>query len=58
VDRIPRLQAIGKLQDEAQLEDASETALDGYEAAYNIDNSGTPEDLLRNLTYILNREQR
>jgi dephospho-CoA kinase len=58
IDRIPRLQAIGKLQDEAQLEHASETALDAYEPHYTIDNSGTSEDLLRNLTYILNKEQR
>lgn len=58
VDRVARLKGNGKLQDEAQLEHVSETQLDDYPHDYLIDNSGTPEYLHRNLTYILNREQR
>jgi hypothetical protein len=57
-DRILRLRANGKLQDEAQLEHVSETALDDYTAADTIYNTSSPEHLLHQLTAILNREQR
>jgi dephospho-CoA kinase len=54
--RIDRLKANGKLQDEAQLEDTSETALDSYEADYTIVNDGTPEELAEQIRVILGRE--
>lgn len=57
-DRILRLRANGKLQDEAQLEHVSETSLDNYVAATTIYNTAGPEHLLDQLTTILNQEQR
>lgn len=56
--RVVRLKANGKLQDEAQLEHVSETALDDYPASHELYNGQTPDELLAGLTRILNREQR
>jgi len=57
-DRVQRLRANGKLQDEAQLEHESETALDAYIPDYILVNEGDPALLLEGLTTILNAEQR
>ena len=56
--RVARLQANGKLQDEAQMEDVSETALDSAVADYAIANTTTPEDLSNILSIIIEREMR
>lgn len=56
--RVARLRANGKLQDEAQLQHISETALDGFTADHTIDNSGGPDELLEQLVEILNKERR
>lgn len=55
--RIQRLQANGKLQDEAQLEHESETALDDQQADYTIDGSGEVAHAAAQLESILNRER-
>ena len=55
--RIERLKLNGKLQDEAQLEDTSETALDGYEVDHVIVNDGTPEEFGEQLLNVLGRER-
>lgn len=56
--RLARLQANGKLQDEAQLDHESETALDDVATDYVIDNSDDKLHLLERLTTILNVERR
>lgn len=56
--RVSRLRANGKLQDESQLEHESETSLDDFAPDYTILNHGTADELLEQLTDILNREQR
>jgi dephospho-CoA kinase len=56
--RVERLRANGKLQDESQLEHESETSLDDFAPDYTILNHGTADELLEQLTDILNREQR
>lgn len=53
--RLARLQANGRLQDEAQLEHVGELQLDDYEADYTIYNNGTREELHADLVAILNR---
>lgn len=56
--RIDRLKANGKLQDEAQLDDASETALDDYEPAYTITNDRNDKpELLAQMVEVLNKER-
>lgn len=57
-DRLARLQANGKLQDEAQLDHPSETALDYHDADYVIENTEGELHLLDRLTTILNVERR
>lgn len=54
--RVDRLRGNGKLQDEAQLADASETALDEFEVDYTLVNDGTPEELADQLRLVLQRE--
>lgn len=54
--RIVRLKANGKLQDEAQLVHASETALDGQKADYVINNDNkSHEELYGDVIDLLNR---
>jgi hypothetical protein len=53
-ERLLRLKANGKLQDESQLEHESETALDDFVADQTIYNSGGPDWLLEQLTEVLN----
>jgi hypothetical protein len=55
--RIDRLRQNGKLQDEAQLDHISETALDDFRHDYRIVNDGWPDSLPRELEHILNRER-
>lgn len=52
--RVARLQANGKLQDEAQLEHVSETALDKHHADHTIYNVGTPDELGHSLRAMVN----
>lgn len=54
--RVDRLKSIGKLQDEAQLEDTSETALDGFEADYTVTNEASLDELAIQVQAILKRE--
>lgn len=54
--RIVRLEHNGKLQDETQLEHASETALDGCSVDYAISNDGPRQELADALTKLLNKE--
>jgi dephospho-CoA kinase len=56
--RIRRLRGNGKLQDEAQLNDVSETALDDFEADYTITNNehGDELHLAQQIKEILTRE--
>ncbi len=56
--RIQRLIAIDKLQDEMQLVHVSETALDDTDADYDIPNTGTREDFEEQIVGVLNREAR
>lgn len=56
--RLARLQANGKLTDEAQLEHVSETALDESIADWSITNAGSPEELRADLIQVLNWLQR
>lgn len=53
--RLARLQANGRMQDEAQMENISETSLDHYDADHTIYNDTGPEDLLDVLANYLNR---
>ena len=55
--RLARLQANGKIQDEAQLEHSSETALDDYPADHTLINNASMGDLRYALADILNRYQ-
>jgi dephospho-CoA kinase len=54
--RIDRLKASGKWQNEAQLDDVSETAVDHLTADYTIFNAGTKIALVEALADILNKE--
>lgn len=56
-DRIERLKLNGKLQDEAQLEDTSETALDDYGADYTLFNDDTYDAFGEDIAVLLGREQ-
>ncbi len=56
--RIMRLRANGKLQDEADLDDPSETALDDFEVDYEVHNHTDRDGLRRQLAYILDRVAR
>ncbi len=56
--RILRLRANGKLQDEADLDDPSETALDDFEVDYEVHNHTDRDGLRRQLAYILDRVAR
>lgn len=58
--RVDRLRNNGKLQDEAQLEDPTETALDGDEfyADYTIENNGPWSDFARAVVQMLRDERR
>lgn len=56
--RVDRLLANGKLQDEAQLEHVSETALDDVIPDYVVTNTTTKGKLEEQLVTILNREGR
>jgi dephospho-CoA kinase len=56
--RVDRLKRSGRLQDDAQLEHASETALDGYRGDYRYaNNSPWPGDLHHFLDDVVNRER-
>ena len=55
--RIDRLKRNGRLQDEAQLSHESEAALDHWVADERIVNDGWPEDLLPDLTDIVNKHR-
>lgn len=55
--RRDRLRAIGKLQDESQLDDTSEMALDDYPNDATIENVLSPEEFGERLNYVLKREQ-
>lgn len=54
-DRVLRLRANGKLQDESQLEHESETALDGFDTDFAIHNDGDVDALVEQVEAILNR---
>lgn len=54
-ERVRRLKAIGKLQDEARLEHVSEVALDDFEHDFRVVNDGWTNDLANDLADILNR---
>lgn len=56
--RIMRLRANGKLQDVAQLQHTSETALDGYYMDYRIRNTATADDLYDEIVWVLDCEAR
>jgi hypothetical protein len=56
--RIDRLRAIGKLQDEAQLDHLSETAIDHLEADYTIENDQGEWELMDAIYMILMTEWR
>jgi dephospho-CoA kinase len=56
--RLNRLRANGKLQDESQLGDISETALDEHVADYTITNTTTQLELGHTVQDILEREVR
>lgn len=56
--RLARLQANGKLQDESQMEDISETALDEHVADYTITNTTTLVELGHTVQDIIEREAR
>lgn len=56
--RIQRLIAIDKLQDEMQLVHVSETALDGTDADYTLENYDTLENFTERIVGVLNREAR
>lgn len=55
--RLNRLRSNGKLQDEAQLDHISETALDGYTADYSVLNMDTREELGERLGSIVEYER-
>ena len=55
--RIDRLKRNGRLQDEAQLNHESETALDHWTADERIVNVGWHEDLIADLTAIVNKHR-
>ena len=55
--RIQRLKDNGRLQDESQLNHASETQLDDFPHDYRIVNDGWPDELLEELTAILDHER-
>jgi hypothetical protein len=56
--RITRLRANGKLQDEAQLDHASETALDAHPSDYVIVNESDEAELFEQLERIVERERK
>ena len=56
-DRISRLKQNGKLQDEAQLDDISETALDGFVFDHTIENDDTFDAFGEDLAAVLGRER-
>jgi dephospho-CoA kinase len=56
--RLNRLRANGKLQDESQLEDISETALDEHVADYTITNTTSLVELGHTIQDIIEREAR
>lgn len=58
--RVDRLRANGKLQDESQLLDSSEVALDGddFQPDYVITNNGSWSDFAREVVSVLRRERR
>lgn len=54
-ERYARLQANGRIQDRAQMDDESEHGLDNFEPDYVIDYNGkTQEDLLESVIQIIN----
>jgi hypothetical protein len=57
--RIDRLKANGKFQNEEQLDDASETALDspGFVPDYTVHNSLTPDDFYEQLRNVVLKER-
>lgn len=57
-DRINRLRAINKLQDEEQLNDISETALDDAVADYTLINTRDLDELQDSVVKIIEREAR
>lgn len=54
--RLARLQASGRIQDEAQLDHTGEKQLDDWWADYTIPNTGTREELHGELLAIINKE--
>lgn len=56
--RVMRLRSNGKLQDEAQLEHQSETAIDDFRGDYDVYNDVTRDRLAEQLVAILNKERR
>jgi hypothetical protein len=55
--RVNRLRANGKLQDEAQLDHVSETALDNWTPDYNVVNATTLEALAEELVKVVEIER-
>lgn len=56
--RVNRLRAIAKLQDESQMEDISETALDGAVTDYTLTNTTTTTELRNLIQTVVAREVR
>lgn len=54
--RIDRLVATGKMGRQEELDDETETALDGYLFDYEVHNNSDPEDLSDQISMILRRE--
>lgn len=57
-ERVMRLLGNGKLQNQDQLYDHTETAISSMKGVYQIDNSSSPEDACNQIMHVLDRERR